>query len=460
MDLIIQNGTVINADCMFKADIGIEHGKITIIAENLDMKAQKTVDAEGLYILPGAVDVHTHLELQVKSTMSADSYHSGTRAAVCGGVTTVFDYPTQVKGKGIVETVEERRLMAEKTACCDYAFHCAITHLGEKNELLGEFKDAADYGVTSFKCYMTYRKEGLMVDDGVLFSILEKTREHGILTNVHAENHDIIEKLVNRYTVEGKTDPWHHYMSRPEFVEAEAVKRAIHIAIAANAPLYIVHLACKEGLDAVALSRFQGYPVYAETCPHYLAFTSDVYKRDNARNFVCSPTIKGAESRDALWEGIRNGVIDTVATDHCPFKQHEKDWGIYDFTKIPNGCAGIENRYPYMLSAANTGKITFCKAVEVCAEKPALLFGCTDKGSIKIGKDADIVIYDPKKDFEISVKNMHSDYDHTIWEGIRLKGYPVKTFLRGQLVYDEGKYTGKPGEGRYIKRASSGFPNI
>jgi dihydropyrimidinase len=181
-----------------------------------------------------------------------------------------------------------------------------------------------------------------------------------------------------------------------------------------------------------------------------------VYKRELGRNFVCSPPIKGAESREALWKAIKLKVIDTVATDHCPFQQAEKDWGKDDFTKIPNGCAGIENLYPYMLAAANQGKISFPRAVELCAEQPARLFGCASKGSIGVGKDADIVLYDPQKDFEISAKNMHSDYDHTIWEGIKLHGYPVQTFLRGKLVYDNGAYTGKPGDGRYIKREASG----
>ena len=455
MDLVIKNGTLVTASRMFRADIGVENGKIALIAEKITADSQNLLDAEGLYVLPGAVDVHTHLELDIGSTISADSYYSGTRAAVCGGTTTIFDYPTQTKGKGIVKTVEERQVMASSVACCDYAFHCAVTDLNG-GKTLNEFQNAFNYGITSFKCYMVYRKAGLMVDDGVLLQILEKARDTGILINVHAENYDAIEARIAHYVAEGKTDPWYHYLSRPEFVEAEAIKRAIHWAKSVSAPLYIVHLACKEGLEAIADARFQGYPIYAETCPQYLEFTSEVYKRKMGRNFVCSPSIKGAESQVALWQGIKRGIIDTVATDHCPFMQAEKDWGIDDFTKIPNGCAGVENRYPYMLSAANAGKITFSKIVEVCAEKPAALFGCAEKGEIALGKDADIVIYDPKKDFEISVKNMHSNYDHTIWEGIQLKGYPVKTFLRGELVYNNGNYVGKVGSGKYIKRSASG----
>ncbi|MDR0568443.1 MAG: dihydropyrimidinase [Spirochaetaceae bacterium] len=456
MDVIVKNGTIVTGSQMFRGDIGVERGKIAVIADRIAGSAGRIVDAEGLYVLPGGVDVHTHLDLPVGDMVSADSYQSGTRAAVCGGVTTVFDYPTQLKGKGIIETVAERQAMAESGACCDYAFHCAVTDLGEKDALLEEFQAAADYGVTSFKCYMVYRKAGLMVDDGVLLKILAKTRDTGTLTAVHAENHDALEARIASFVAEGKTDPWHHYLSRPEFVEAEAVKRAIHWAEAVRAGLYVVHLACKEGLEAVAAARMQGLPIFAETCPQYLEFTHEVYTRALGRNFVCSPPIKGPQSRDALWQGIQWGIIDTVATDHCPFTQAEKDRGIWDFTKIPNGCAGVENRYPYMLSAANTGRISFSKAVEVCAEKPAAIFGCTDKGSITVGKDADLVLYDPKKEVRITAGDMHSDVDHTIWEGLRLKGYPVQTFLRGELAYDNGRYVGVPGMGRYIKRGPSG----
>jgi dihydropyrimidinase len=454
MDLVIKNGTVVSGDGEFKADVGIQDGRIAAIAGSIN--AAETVDASGLYVLPGAVDVHTHLQMPFGGTVSADSYEAGTRAAVCGGVTTVFDYAIQRKGKGIVQTVEERRALAEPGLCADLAFHCAITSLGEGCELLDEFPAAADYGVSSFKCFMVYRKEGMMIDDGMLMRIMEKAGESGILTNVHAENPDVIDARTARFLAEGNTGPWYHYLSRPEFVEAEAVKRAVHWAKALDAKLYIVHLACKEGIEEVAKAKAAGYTVFAETCPQYLEFTSDVYKRADGRNFVCSPSMKGPESREALWQGIKTGVIDTVATDHCPFMQAEKDWGKDDFTRIPNGCPGIENLYPYMLSAANTGKISFSRAVRLCAETPAKLFGCTSKGSIAVGKDADIVLYDRHKDFTVSVKNMHSDYDQTIWEGAPLKGYPVKTFLRGSLVYDNGKFTGKSGQGRYIKRSESG----
>lgn len=452
LQLIIKNGTLVTSSEMFKADIAVCDGKIVGIGSGFSEAGAQVVDATGMYVLPGAIDVHTHLAMPFGGTVSADGYFSGTRAAACGGVTTVFDYAIQRKGQGIVETVEARRKLAAPEACIDYAFHCAITDLND-GALLNEFDAAAEYGVPSFKCFMVYKKEGMMIDDGSLARILAKAKETGIMTNVHAENPDMIDVRIAQYMAEGKTSPWYHYMSRPEFVEAEADIRAIHWAKNAGAPLYIVHLANREGVDAVTLAKDEGYEIYAETCPQYLHFTCDVYKRDDGRNFVCSPPMKGQESQDALWAALKRGDIDVVATDHCPFQQAEKDWGKDNFTKIPNGCAGIENLYPFMLGAANTGRIPFTKAVEVCSANPARIFGCESKGSLAVGKDADIVVYDPKKDFTISCSTMHSDYDHTIWEGVKVHGYPVKTFSRGKMVYDNGAFTGQAGWGQYIKRA-------
>jgi dihydropyrimidinase len=451
MDLLIKNGLVVTAKESFIADIAVKNEKIVCIGTNLELEAAQVVDATGKYVLPGAIDAHTHLAMPFGGTVSADGYLSGTRAAACGGVTTVFDYPMQRKGKGILETVKDREQLCDPEACVDYAFHCIITDLND-NSLLEEFEKAADYGITSFKCFLVYKKEGMMVDDGTLIKVLLKAKEVGAITNIHAENPDVIDFNIERFLKEGKTSAWYHYLSRPEFVEAEADKRAVHWAKSVDAPLYIVHMADKEGLEAAVEAKLAGHPIYIETCPQYLEFTCDVYKREDGRNFVCSPPIKAQESQDALWDAIRKGTIDTVATDHCPFQSYEKDWGKDDFTKIPNGCAGIENLYPYMLAAANAGKISFNRAVELCSTNPAKIFGCTHKGSLTVGKDADIVIYDPEKDFTISVDNMHSDYDHTIWEGKKLHGYPVQTYVRGKLVYDKGNFVGEAGYGRFVKR--------
>lgn len=454
MDLLIKNGTVVTAAESFVADIAVQDGKIVAIGENLAVAAKKTVDASGKLVLPGAIDVHTHLAMPFGGTVSADSYLSGTRAAACGGVTTVFDYPVQRAGGTIMELIQSKKDILEKEACVDYAFHCCITDLND-GAILNEMETAVWEGITSFKCFMVYKKEGMMVDDGTLARLLLRAKELGAMINVHAENPDMIDLNVEKFLSEGKTSAWYHYLSRPEFVEAEADKRAVHWATHLDAPIYIVHMADKEGLEACIKAKTEGHKIYVETCPQYLEFTCDVYKREDGRNFVCSPPIKGQDSQDALWDALKRGFIDTVATDHCPFQSYEKDWGKDDFTKIPNGCAGIENLYPYMLDAANSGKITFEKAVEVCAANPAKIFGCDKKGSLAVGKDADIVIYDKEKDFTVSVKTMHSDYDHTIWEGKELHGYPVQTYVRGNLVYDNGEFVGIPGSGKYVKRSAS-----
>ncbi|HEX3021799.1 MAG TPA: dihydropyrimidinase [Lachnospiraceae bacterium] len=451
MDLIFKNGTIVTPSETFVADLGVEGEKIVAIGSNLSTEGAKVIDATGKYILPGAIDVHTHLAMPFGGTVSSDGYLSGTRAAACGGVTTVFDYAMQRKGNGIIDTVETRKALADPEACVDYAFHCIITDLND-GTLLDEFQAAVDAGIPSFKCFFVYKRENMMVDDGTFAKILLKAKEVGAITNLHAENPDLIDMNVERFLSEGKTSAWYHYLSRSEAVEAEADKRAIHWAKNLNAPLYIVHMADKEGVEAATIARDEGYEIYVETCPQYLEYTSDVYKREDGRNFVCSPPMKGEESREALWSALRRGDIDTVATDHCPFQSYEKDWGKDDFTKIPNGCAGIENLYPYILDAANSGKISFNKAVEVCSANPAKIFGCDQKGSLAIGKDADIVVYDPNKDFTISVSNMHSDYDHTIWEGKSLHGYPVMTFVRGKLVYENGDFVGEAGYGKFVKR--------
>ncbi|MDB7998769.1 dihydropyrimidinase [[Eubacterium] siraeum] len=451
MDLIIKNGTIVSPTATFKADVCVDNGKIVAITADAGTDADKVVDASSKMVLPGAIDAHTHLAMPFGGTISSDDYYAGTRAAACGGTTTVFDFILQDFGETMVDAIKRRDALCAPDAAVDYAFHVAVKDVS--NGLIDTIEDAVNYGVSSFKVFMVY---DFGVTDGVFYKVLEKAKSCGAMISVHAENKQLIDVLTERYLSEGKTSAWYHYMSRPEFVEGEADIRAIQLAKSLDSKLYIVHLANKEGVQAVERARNEGYQIYAETCPQYLEFTSEVYKRADGRNFVCSPPMKGEESRLALWEAIKKGLITTIATDHCPFRSYEKDWGKDDFTKIPNGCAGIENMYPYMLSAANEGKITFNKAVELCSYNPAKIFGCDAKGAIEVGKDADIVIYDPTKDFTITNDKMHSDCDHTIWEGIKVKGYPEATYSRGKLVFKDGEFLGERGWGKFIKRSSSG----
>lgn len=448
MDLIIKNGTIVTASEIFNADVAVSGGKIAQIGESLDCDGAEVIDAAGKYVLPGAIDAHTHLAMPFGGTISSDDYFAGTRATACGGTTTVFDFVLQDFGETMMDAVRRRDALCKGNAVVDYAFHVAIKDVS--NGLIDSIDEAVKCGVPSFKVFMVY---DFGVTDGVFYQVLKKAKECGALISVHAENNEMVNMFTRQFLSEGKTSAWYHYLSRPEFVEAEADRRAIEWAKSLDTSLYIVHLANKEGVRAVTEARDAGYKIYAETCPQYLEFTCDVYKREDGRNFVCSPPMKGEESRQALWDAIKRGDIATIATDHCPFNRFEKDWGKDDFTKIPNGCAGIENMYPYMLSAANTGKIPFEKVVELCSTNPAKIFGLKDKGSVSVGKDADIVIYDPKKEFTITNDKMHSDCDHTIWEGITVHGYPEKTFARGRLVYDSGEFLGEKGWGRFVARS-------
>lgn len=448
METLIKNGRVINANSDFKADVLIRNGKIAAVGTGLNEKtADETIDANGLYVLPGAIDAHTHLEMKMGQTYSADDYESGTRAAACGGVTTVFDYTLQENGKPMLDEIVDRNKLAAPKACVDYAFHGGISEVN--GDRLNEVYEMVRRGFPSIKAYMTY---AFGLDDISLYRLLRTASDAGALITVHAESHGIIEANRAEFIKEGLGEVWYHYLSRPEIAEEEADIRAIKLAEAAGAPIYIVHLANEAGERYIAARKQEGFPVYAETCPHYLAFTNEVYKRPDGIRFICSPPMKGFESQVALWEGVNRGVIDTIATDHCPAQSFEKDWGLEDFTKAPCGCMGIENMYPYMLNAAGKGMISWSRAVALCSANPARIFGCGTKGAIEPGKDADIVLYDPKKEFTVSAANMHSNLDYTIYEGMKFKGYPVRTLSRGKTVYADGEFKGEAGYGKLIKR--------
>ena len=451
-DLVIKGGTIVTSASMYQADIKIRDGKIAMIGTGLDMQNCSIVDAAGLLVLPGAIDMHTHMSDPFGGTVSSDDEKTGSMAAACGGVTTMFDFATQEHGGHLLDAIEKKKGQYEKKACIDYALHCIVTDLLPDDAVLDEFESVVACGVNTFKCYLDYRKEGLMVEDEMLAKIMVTAAREGGITAIHAENAGLVDYLTEKFLAEGRTAPWYHYMSRPEYVAAEAEQRVILMAENLDAPLYIVHMNNRDGLLAMQKAKSEGYPIYAETCPHYLEFNNEVYHRDDAVKFVCSPSIKQEESRLALWKALENGTIDTVATDHCPFLLEEKNWGKDDFTKIPNGCGGIENRFPYMLSAANIGKISYCKAVEVCCENPARIFGCRDKGKIEIGKDADIVLYDPELIVTSGSQNTHTACDHSIWDGYVYHGYPVQTYLRGKLIFEHGNYAGTPGDGKYLKR--------
>ena len=442
MDLLIKGGKVVTAKSTFKADVAVTNGKISAIGTNLKPEAgAEVVDAKGKLILPGAIDGHTHMAMPFGGTISTDDYFTGTRAAACGGTTTIINFETQPVGKKMSEFLAEKLELADSQGpAVDYSIHMGVGDVTTQ-EMLDDMEKVVDMGVTSFKVFMVY---DFGVDDGQFYATLCKAKEIGALVGVHAENKNVNDYLVKKYLSEKKISPWYHYMSKNEAVAGEADERAINLAKMAGAPLYIVHLDNAQGVAAVAKARAEGYPIFAETCPQYLYFTKEVYKdgrpefKLRPQDFVCSPPMKGKESKDALWDGIRNG----------------KDGKKGNFTTIPNGCAGVENMYPFILSEANKGKITFNKAVEIASTNQAKLFGMDYcKGAIEVGLDADIVVYDPKKRVVINnKKNQHGALDHTVWEGVECKGYPCAVFSHGKLVFDGKDFVGEQGAGKFVKQ--------
>ncbi|MCE5343583.1 MAG: dihydropyrimidinase [Eubacteriales bacterium] len=455
MKLLFRGGTLVTAEGMYEADLLTDGEKIAALGERMPQDGAQVVDVTGMLLLPGAIDAHTHLECVCSGIDTSDDYFTGTRAAACGGVTTVIDYLLQAMGEPLSETLHKRIPMAAAKAAVDFAFHIGVSDLSTP-ALLASVKDAVLAGVSSFKAYMVY---DFGLTDEALYQLLEETAKIGALTTVHAENRGMLDARVKAYLAAGETDPWWHYRSRSEEVAAEATRRVIALAKAAKAPLYIVHLTDEESVAAVTQARDEGQPVFAETCPQYLYFTSDVYHGSRAQDYVCSPAIKGQASQNALWAALRRGDIATVATDHCPFTAAQKDYGLRlpdgragDFTTIPNGCDGVETLYPYLLTQANLGRIPFTRAVAACATNPAKLFGLNDrKGALRPGLDADLAVFDPKRDGVVHARDLHGNLDHTIWENTALHGRIVSTYLRGKSVFAQGAFTGGQGAGRFQK---------
>ena len=453
MDILLHGGTVVTAEAMFKADVLVRGEKIAAIGSGLPAQGAQAVDVAGQYLLPGAIDAHTHLDCVCSGIPTSDDYFTGTRAAACGGITTVIDYLLQDAGELLPDTLAKRVAMAAPKVAVDIAFHIGVSDLS-RPELLDSLADAVRSGVSSFKAYMVY---DFGLDDGGLYRLLKAAAQHGALVTVHAENRGMLAERVKQYLAEGKTDPWWHYRSRDESVAAEANRRAIALANAAGAPLYLVHLTDADGVAAVTEARDAGQPIFAETCPQYLNFTSDVYRGPRAQDYVCSPAIKGAASQQALWAGLLRGDIQTVATDHCPFTAAQKDYGLRlpdgqpgNFTTVPNGCDGIETLYPYLLTQANLGRIPFTRVAAVCAANPARLFGLDDrKGAIRPGLDADIAVFDPRAQGVVHAQALHGGLDHTIWENTALSGRITATWLRGALVHADGRFVGEKGGGRF-----------
>ena len=454
MDYKIVNGTIVTATDTYRADVGIKNGKVVQIAKKIKESAGEVIDAKGLYVLPGGIDIHTHLDMPFMGSFSSDDFETGTIAAAFGGTTSLVDFAIQGKRMSLKGTLNTWMKKARKKAVIDYGFHVAITDLNDR--VMNEIPEMVAMGVPSFKCFLAY-KGALMIDDGALYRILQKTKKAGALVMIHAENGDVLDILINDLLTQGKTEPKYHALSRPPEAEAEATGRGIAIAQMAGAPIYIVHLTCKEALAKVKEARDAGFPVLAETCPQYLLKSYQNYLEPGFQGakYVMSPPLRDKSNWDVLWKGLAYGDLQVVSTDHCPFNfKGQKDKGKKNFALIPNGAPGIEHRVMLLFhEGVNKKKIGLNRFVELVSTAPAKLFGLfPQKGTVAVGTDADLVLFDPKAPFKITAKTHHQNVDYTPYEGFTGKGVPKTVFSNGQIIVNDGKFLGKPGTGRFLKR--------
>ena len=456
MDLLVRDARIITGSESFESNIGVEGGSIVSISPNLEPGGARVYDARGRIVIPGGIDAHTHMELQVAGTKSADDFYSGTVAAACGGITTVVDFVDTQPGQTLLGALADYRRKADRKVTIDYGLHMMF-----KGQNLAEFDEIPEVirkGVPSFKVYTAYRKRGLMLEDPDIARVMEKVAGADGLVAVHAESESIIQGLIEKNLEAGNTDARYHALSRPASAEAKAISRVARLARAASARIYIVHLSSKAGKYEVENARRRGTSVFAETCPHYLVLTDEVYGGEDGRNFVMSPALKTPEDQAALWEGLApGGVIETVGSDHCPFTSGEKDWGEEDFTKIPNGVPGTEAIIPLLYSeGVKKGRISMFDLVRVTSGAPSMRFGLSpSKGSISVGSDADFVVIDPAKRVRMTADAMHSRIDYSIYDHITTEGYPVLTVSRGEVVMEDGEFTGERARGRFVPRRTT-----
>jgi dihydropyrimidinase len=456
-DTIIANGTVVTATDTTKADVGIEGGVVRAIAESLPKdKGKKIIDATGKLVIPGGIDVHTHLDMPFGGTTSADDFETGSRAALFGGTTTLIDFAIQYKGQSLREAWDAWMTKAQSKAIGDYGFHCIITDLPDAR--LDEMNSLVREGVTSFKLFMAYPGV-FMLDDATIFKALRTTAKNGAMVCMHAENGGAIDVIVKQALAEGKTAPKYHALTRPTTAEAEACSRAIALAEMAGAPLYIVHLSCNDALEKVREARDRGLPVYAETCPQYLYLSlenMDAPGFEGAK-YVFTPPLREKWHQEKLWAGLKQDHLQVVSTDHCPFCfKDQKQLGKDDFTKIPNGGPGIEHRMSLVYSGGvAAGRFNVNRFVETVSTTPAKIFGLYPrKGTIAIGSDADIVVFDPTRKHTISAQTHHMRVDYSMFEGITVTGMPDVVLSRGRILVEGDQFHGKPGTGNFLKRAT------
>ena len=459
MSILIKGGRVITAADDYLGDIFIDGERISLIGESLDVSADKVIDASGKYVLPGCIDPHTHLDMPFGGTVTVDDVESGQTSAAFGGTTCHVDFCIQPHGSTFADALADWKSKADGKQVIDMGYHMAVTDL-KSGGSLEELAGLPDQGVTSYKLFMAY-KGALMVDDETLFKTMEVAAETGALVMVHAENGDAIDVLVQRALAEGHTEPHWHALTRPPETEGEATNRAIQLARVAGSPLYVVHVSCKESVEPIALAREKGWDVWGETCTQYFFVDYTFLERPDfeGAKYVYTPPPRDKANQDVLWNSVRTDVLSAISTDHCAFLwDGQKTLGRDDFSKIPNGGPGIENRLQMIHEfGVRGGRISLNRMVELLATNPAKLFGLYPrKGTIAVGSDADIVIFDPAKTVTISASTHHSKVDYNLFEGTEVTGTPELVLLRGNVLVENGELVASPGIGQFVRRAKFG----
>jgi dihydropyrimidinase len=459
MSVLIKGGRVITAADDYAADIYVEDETVTLIGESIDVAADKVIDATGKYVLPGLVDPHTHLDMPFGGTTTIDDVESGQTAAAFGGTTCHVDFIIQPQGSTFGDAIAEWRAKANGKQVIDMGYHMAVTDLDEGGTL-EELATLPDEGITSYKLFMAY-KGALMVSDETLFKTMEVAAETGALVMVHAENGDAIDVLVKQALAEGKTEPKYHALTRPPETEGEATNRAIQLARVAGSPLYVVHVSCKESIEPIELARDKGWNVWGETCTQYLFIDYTYLEKPNfeGAKYVYTPPPRDKANQEHLWNAVRTDKLSAISTDHCAFLwDGQKSLGKDDFSKIPNGGPGLENRLHMIHEfGVRAGRISLNRMVELLATSPAKLFGLYPrKGTIAVGSDADIVVFDPEKKLTITAASQHSKTDYNLYEGTEVTGSPEVVLLRGHVLVEGDQLVASPGIGQYVARAKFG----
>ncbi|MEZ4513788.1 MAG: dihydropyrimidinase [Chloroflexota bacterium] len=461
MRTLIKNGTLVSASDTVAADMLIENGKIALIGQDMQDDDAATIDASGKLLLPGGIDVHTHLELPFGGTVSSDDFFTGHRAAAFGGTTTHLDFVIQPIGGTLHDGIATWHQKANGKAAIDYGFHIAITDL--RDDVMAEIPSVVDEGITSLKLFMAY-KGVFQIDDTTLFRAMNVAAKHGLLIMVHAENGDVVAELTSQLLAEGKTAPKYHATSRPAIAEAEATGRAVAMAGISGASLYVVHMTCEEAVEQLVLGRQKGFRVMGESCTQYMfIFEEDLAKPGfEGAKFVCSPPVRQPKDAPVLWRSLANNTLQVVSTDHCPFwyeggingRLPGKELGQASFDKIPNGMPGIEDRMAVMWHhGVNGGRLTPNRFVEITSTNPAKIFGLyPHKGTLSVGADADIVLWDPNHEHTISAATHHMNTDYNVYEGMTVRGWPTQVLLRGELIVDGERWLGQAGNGRFLRR--------